>query len=385
MERWQGGWERVAPDEEAALTAVRRAFGREPAPVEQWRLDADPVPFTNMTTAALARVRGTFADDEDAPGWSLFVKTVQSPSQSPLWSLIPPSLRTRTLDELPWRAEVDLYRSAVSGWLPPGIRLPVVHAIEELGSERTAIWMEDAADTAGRWDLERYRRAARALGRMAGRLPEGGIPTDLPVRRRDLRHYFSGRIAQGVLPGLSSDETWGHPLVTTSVDERLRADLTDLVATVPSILSRLDELPRTLAHGDACPQNLLADSSGEGLVMIDWAFVGVYAIGYDLAQLIAGRAETGELARSELAAVHSAIVPSYLEGLRDEGATVDAEAIELGYVGALTIRSAFTALPLEHLRDKVSPRLQRLFARRAAYGRYIVDLARSSLEDRHGT
>lgn len=377
---WPGGWEQVAPDAEAAMAVVRGAFGREPAPVTQWDLDAAPVPFTNMTTAALARVRGTFADGGRAPGWSLFVKTVQPPSRSPLWHLIPPQFHARASEELPWRAEVELYRSPIGGCLPAGIRLPVVYAIEELDGERTAIWMEDVAGSPAPWDLERYRHAARLLGRLAGRLLEHRIPADLPLRRRDLRGYFSGRVTEGVLPLLDDDATWTHPLVATAVDARLRADLASLVPAMPALLARLDELPRSLAHGDASPQNLLAAPHGEELVMIDWAFVGVYAVGYDLAQLIAGRAETGELTPSGLRAIHAAIVPSYVRGLADEGATVDAEAVEAGYVGALVLRSVFTALPLEHLGDVEDARLRRLFLRRAAYARHLVDLARSTAE-----
>lgn len=377
---WQAGWQHLAPDEATAMAVVRAAFGREPAPVTQWTLDASPVPFTNMTTAALARVEGTFADGGETPGWSLFVKTVQPPSRSPLWHLIPPQFHARASEELPWRAEVDFYRSSIGGRLPAGIRLPVVHAIQELDGEQTAIWMEDVAASSAPWDLQHYRQAARLLGRLAGRLAEQRIPADLPLHRRDLRGYFLGRVTEGVLPLLEDDATWSHPLVAGAVDARLRVDLAALVPTIPSLLARLDELPRSLAHGDACPQNLLADPSGEELVMIDWAFVGVYAIGYDLAQLLAGRAETGELTRSDLEVIHAAIVPSYLQGLADEGAPVDADAVEAGYVGALVTRSAFTALPLEHLGDVEDARLRRLFARRAAYARYLVDLAGSRAE-----
>ncbi len=86
----------------------------------------------------------------------------------------------------------------------------------------------------------------------------------------------------------------------------------------------LESLPQSLAHGDACPQNLLADPrEPRGLVAIDWGFVGMEPVGYDLGQLLVGRFESGEMAVSDLAPLSDLILDSYVAGLGDEGWTGD--------------------------------------------------------------
>lgn len=371
-------WQHLARDGDAATRIVRAAIGHEPEDASTWIVECDPVPFTNMTTAALARVRGSAADAPTGSRWSLFVKVVQPPSASPIWDLIPTGFRAGVLDELPWRAEVELARSGVGAHLPDGLRMPVVHGIEDLDGDRAALWMEDVADVAAPWDLGRYGRAAGVLGRLAGSLPEARIPAGLPLRRRDLRAYFAGRVSVGVLPGLFDDATWRQPCVRAAADSDLRADLEALVRDVPALLDRLDALPRTVAHGDACPQNLLEPAGAHGdVTAIDWAFAGVYAVGYDLAQLLAGRAESGDLDPSDLREIADVLVPAYVAGAAGADAHLDAGDAELGFLGSLVVRSAFTAVPLERLADPDTPELRRFVARRVGYARFLVDLARS--------
>lgn len=364
-------WDLLARDAASATAIVERAIGRPTQPARRWTVEADTIPFDNLTTAGLARVRG---DAVDGTPWSLFVKTVRHPSASPVWALIPPPMRASVEAELPWRGEIDLARSPIAAALPPGLRMPVLHGIEELDGEHAALWMEDVPD-GGAWDLARYGRAARALGRLAGALPEDGIPSTPAVRRRDLGTYVSGFLAHRVIPRLRDDATWSHPVVAASADDRLRDDLLALAQALPQLLEGLDDLPRTLAHGDACPQNLLEPAGPDGeVVAIDWPFVGIYSVGYDLGQLLAGRADRGDLHPADLLAVASAMVPAYVDGARDVGAELDADAVELGFRNALVVRSALTAIPVDRLGEAPSPALRDLVARRVAYARFLVDL-----------
>ncbi|HSK98301.1 MAG TPA: phosphotransferase, partial [Euzebyales bacterium] len=170
------------------------------------------------------------------------------------------------------------------------------------------------------------------------------------------------------------DAVWAHPAIAPVVDADLRRDLHALGEAGGAILDRVDALPRTLAHADACPQNLLRGVDGD-LVAIDWQLTGWSAVGFDVGQLIAGHAESGDLDPAQLHAVHAAAVDEYTAGLHDEGLAVPADDVALGSAGALIIRSGFTALPLEFLDAEPTPDLMRLFDRRARFARFVMDLA----------
>ena len=324
--------------------------------------------LTNLTTEALVRAR--FGSLPDAP--SVVAKVAHSPAYSPVWDMIPEPFRADVMHELPWRTEAEIYASPLGEFLPPGLRLPTVYAVDELGDERLVIWMEDVPTRTDPWQRADYAAAARVLGRLAGRFPDHRTPAGVSVPRRDFRRYAAGRLGEEVLPRLRSDEPWRHPALAHHVDPALRADLQSLAATLPMLLDRLDLLPRTLAHGDACPQNLLRPRNGDELVAIDWQFVGVCALGTDAAQLLAGNAEAGELEASVLPDLLDLIIDNYAAGLQDEGSDVAFADIRFGVIANLVVRSAFTALPLERLdADDVAPAF---FARRAAYARFLVDL-----------
>ncbi len=323
--------------------------------------------LTNMTTEDLARIRL-------ATG-SVVVKIARSPRHSAMWHHIPAEYHAQTMAEIPWRQEADLYVSRVGSLLPPGLRMPTLFAVDELGDDRIALWMEDIVERDGDWSGRDYATAARALGRLAGRLPADAVPGDIPVRRRDFRPYFFGRVLQGALPLLRDDGTWAHPLLDRVVGDGLRGDLNALAASAPALLDRVDTLPRTLAHGDACPQNLLRPADEpDTVVAIDWTFAGVCPLGMDAGQLLAGRAESGELDPALLPALLEHILDAYRAGLADEGADYSAADVRCGVVANLVVRSAFTALPIELLDTEPNDALHTLFARRAAYARFLVDL-----------
>lgn len=347
------------------LGSVLTAIGAEPADRSRLVVERMPGALTNMTTEDLARVRvGRQA--------SFVVKMACSPRYSPLWGKIPPQFHDEVMRELPWRAEADVYGSTLNTLLPAGLRMPVVYAIEHLGDDRVALWMEDVADRGTPWDRDAYRAAAAALGRMAGKVRVDSAPAGLPLQRRHLRAYFEGRVLFGAMPALRDAATWSHPRIAEYADPGLRGDLEDLVALAPDVLDRLEQLPDALAHGDACPQNLLRPIGNNGIfVAIDWTFAGFSPVGMDAGQLLAGHAESGELDPVALPRLLDDIVAAYTDGLLQECSGVDAAQASFGTIGNLVIRSAFTALPVEMLDAGED---EAFFARRAAYARFLVDL-----------
>jgi hypothetical protein len=360
------------------LVAVAAAAGWSPSVVSQHIVESLPCMLTNLTTADLARVRC----GENSDGSAAVVKIAQSPRHSPMWGQIPEQFREAVMTELPWRAEADLYASPLASLLPNGMRMPAVYAIEPLDDDRIALWLENVDERDTPWGRDDYRAAATGLGRMAGQLPHQRIPAEIPVHPRDFRAYFSGRIVHAVLPALRADGTWRNPLIAESADPLLRRDLELLAAAMPAVLDRLDLLPRTLVHGDACPQNLLRPmAEPDTIVAIDWTFAGIAAVGLDAAQLVAGRAESGELDPDTLSDVLDDVVDGYAAGFAEANDSVDRAIIRFGVVANLVTRSAFTAVPVELLGDAPTGELASLVARRLRYARFLVDLGHALVSD----
>ncbi len=354
---------------------ARAAAGADGGLLVDWAVEQLGHSAVMPTTESLERVRGMLDREGTLQAFSLVAKTVRSLRFFPPFAALPQEVQT--LIEPMWRTEPEVYACGLHGALPPELRAPRLYAIETLGEGRARLWLEDVATASAPWDVPTYTAAAFALGRLAGRYPAAEIPwtfTRLPL---DLEGYLNTRIAGQTLPMLCDDRTWQHPLVRQSVDERLREDTLRLWDRAHRLLRLLDDLPQTLAHGDACPQNLLIERWSDSIrfVAIDWGLTGTAPIGADLVQLIAGRAESGELDPREVPPIEDAILSAYRAGLAAEGVSENRERIERGYLNQLALRCGFTALPLERLqgaRDD-DPGLTLLFARRARWARMVLD------------
>lgn len=348
---------------------ARAAAGSRDGTVTVDSVDADPVPLTNMTTTALARIGGSV----DGESWSVVLKIVQSPDHSPVWEQIPPEFHPTVLEDLRWQTEPELYGSVLRGHLPAGLRLPDVYRVDDIDDSHTAIWMEDVKHRSGGWAIDDYRRAGDALGRMWTSVRDGTLPDGTVIPRRDLRGYYFGRVMHNVLPPLTSDEAWSHPVIAAAADADLRFDVLALAEHIPDMLDRLDALPRGMTHGDACPQNLLrCTDDPDTFVVIDWQFGSECTVGWDVGQVVAGHAESGDLDPDQFSSTFDAVLDGYVGGVRATARDIATHDVRFGAIAILTIRSAFTAIPLEVLGD---PDADALIRDRCRYARFLVDLA----------
>ncbi|WP_439656550.1 hypothetical protein ACSHWB_29585 [Lentzea sp. HUAS TT2] len=260
-----------------------------------------PVPFDPVapTTAAVYRVVSA--------GEPAFVKILRRPH-------IPDQVKD-VVGDLPWRDEAEFLLSDFV--LPPGMRRPRVLRVDDFG-DRIALWLEDVRCADVEWDLPRFRRAALALGRWAGRR-WGGAPG------RALRVLYEGRLVR---------------------DAFRRPHCSALAQRLPGLLSRLEALPQANGHNDACPQNLLVPQDDpESFVVIDVTWQCPNPVGADLGQLLVGLAQAGRMAVADLPPVREAIIDAYLDGLRLEHRAVSREEVVLGCDGTLAVRSAFHSEP----------------------------------------
>jgi len=365
-------------DRDRLTAVVRRATGRDDAQLAS--IDSRPAAHRveNMTTSALTHVFGTLTD---GTSWRVFAKTLRPAWLALLWDEIPPMFHDQVRRSLNWQDEPRIYRGPLAGDVPGDLRLPELYGIDE-GEEHVTLWLEDVADTSV-WDLDRYRRSARALGRLSGRWSEARAVEQLPaIRRRPMGELFHGKISNSDIPMLRDDSLWETPMIRAVVerDPSLRADLERLADVCPALVDLYSTLPHRLAHGDATPDNLHepgpADGKSSGdIVAIDLSYVSPAPVGADLSQLFVGRFESGAAAAADVHPVADAILPAYCEGLADEGIDIAPELVEAGWAIALAVRSVFSALHVGHRTDLDEAAQTELLLNRAAACRFGIDLA----------
>jgi hypothetical protein len=372
---------RTEPDSKAVCEAVSAMLGHRvdlAVDLGAWTVADVPYDSGSPATGGLHRVRGRTRQGRP---WSIFVKVLQHPRHWPPLAYLPPHLQAFFLEGFPWRAELAAWEPAFAGRLPAGLRLPELYLIEDLGDDRLAVWMEDVATCDQPWDLDTFRRAARALGGLAARRsdPELIAACEVPPGH-GLRRYVDTRV-HGWSHSMHNDKpVWRHPALATAAGDRLRTDLSLLYSQTDTMLDHLDALPQAMPHGDASPQNLLVPASApETFVAIDVAFCTPHAVGFDLGQLLVGLVHAGQMPAAALPATHEVLIPSYVDGYRSNGGHIDADSVMRGYILTLMLRSGFTSVPFESLPAEAldgppTEDLHRMIRERASLTRYILDL-----------
>lgn len=320
----------------------------------------------NMTTRSLERAAGILPDGTAA---SVVVKTLQPASASPLFEGIPQQFRASVLRDLHWLDEPRVYRSGLADAMPDGLRMPIVHAIDE-EPDLVTLWLEDVDDTS-QWDAARYRRSAAALARLGARWPGDTATERLGMGHRSIATLYFGKVVNNDLSIQSDNAFWADPLISDNVDDHHRADLFRLAELMPEMIASLEALPRGMCHGDAAPDNLREPGDSKGpIVAIDWSYGNVDALGSDLGQLLVGRFDEG---REDLdtEVIAGAILEGFLEGLGD---AAEVESIERAFATHLAIRSVFGALLLDRPDLDESEQFE-ILARRALVARYGLDAA----------
>jgi hypothetical protein len=352
---------------------VATLLGQATVKVLDARLAVHPYPYPALTTRERWVVSGTArrGDGAEHP-YAFFVKVVQRWARSPLAVHVPEPFRTAVAPLVPWRTEPDLYRSDLRDRLPAGLTVPRAFGVYDLHDGSVAIWLELLPDVPVPWDLDRHRRAAYLLGRLAASPSVAPLATRVPPGRT-ARGYADVWLAHNVLPDLRDDDVWRRPPVADAFDADLRARMLAAVGALPRLLDELDSFPTATAHGDACTRNLLGTGEA-GFVLIDFGFWGTDPVGFDLGQLLLGEVHAGERPARTLPELEQVCVPAYAEGLRDEGSTVTVEQVRRCHALLLTIYYAIPALPFEHRNAAPTPALHRLLAERAEATRFVLDL-----------
>jgi phosphotransferase family enzyme len=362
----------VEDDELAAFVAAGLSVRQ--ATVLTSSAEVFPYDQPAITTAGRYLVTGSARTGTgEVNAFSFFVKVIHAYQRSPLRFAIPAQLRTQADALIPWHTEADLYRSDLRDRLPHGLTIPRAVAVRDLDQDSAALWLEHVRARRVTWDAGRHARAAYLLGRFAA--SRAVAPLAVAVHgARTPRVYADAWLSHVVLPALTDDGLWAHPLVRDTFDAPLRSRLLAAADALPALLDELDDAPAATAHGDACTANLLVTGDRDALVMVDLGFCGKAPLGTDLGQLILGEVQTGQRHPADLPGLEAACLPAYVAGIHAEGGTADLAHIRRIHAALLAVFSALPSVPIEHLDDEPTPRLQRLSRGRAAIARFALDL-----------
>ena len=370
------------PDEDLA-GFVAEALGVEHVQVISCETQVVDYDLEALTTAGRYWVRGRARHSRGEEPYAFFVKVVQTWTRTPQFQMVPEHLRERAKQGLPWRGEIEVYRSDLGSRLPEGLSLPHVHRVEDIDDGSAFFWLEAVDADPAPWDRPTFERAAYRLGRLAAR------PAVAPVASRGMqdvvRSYAHGRVEGQILPALHADELWAHPLVAETFSPALRARLLLAAEALPAYLAELDAAPLGSAHGDACPRNLLVPRSRpHDFVLIDFAFWCRAPLGFDLTQLLMGEVQLGERPPSHLSDLDEPCLAAYVRGLAAEGCDVTIDVVRRVHALLMLLFAGLTAVPIELLFGGAPPGDVEVVRGRAAAVEHVLDLVQASADVRHG-
>ena len=339
------------------LTAVvKKALYSEQSIITNWRHDrlSGGAGDFGLVVSAVYRFSGTAKTQAREADWSLILKVVGTiaADDDPMQSRY-------------WKRELLAYQSGRLTKLPGGITSPRYFGSHMFSEKVIGLWLEDVEDESGSdWALKDYQTVARHLGQFNGAyLAEEELPSwswlshDWP---RTLVEDYSTPGVERFRQTMDSPPTrqWFR-----AGDERRALELWEQRELY---LKALDRLPQTLLHRDAFRRNLLVRHDGHGereIVAVDWAYVGIGAVGEDLVSLVHASMVFSEWPISEADRLEVACIESYTEGLNEAGWHGDPHQVRLGYAAGSALIFGIGYAQLEPLGEESFPWIEQAYGR----------------------
>ncbi len=318
-------------DDATFTTIVATALDAQPEDVVVLGSEASVVPYAldAITTAGRYWVSARAMTPRGERRVRFFVKHVQSWGRSPLFQQVPEQLRALAEASVPWRTEPLIYESDLRERLPAGLTMPEALHVDFLDEASAAVWLPALDVVDHDWRTADFARAAHLLGRLAGsaEVAELAGVGELDGGPRTIATYADGRLALQVAPLLRSGDLWQVPWIGDAFDVGLRESLLAALDQVAAWVDEVEAAPQAVAHGDACPNNLLRTAGSDDITLIDYGFWSRQGIGFDLGQLLVGDVQLGRRPASTLPELEAACLPAYVEGLHAEGVELDVTTV----------------------------------------------------------
>jgi hypothetical protein len=318
-----------AVDQTMLTPLVKQALDRQDVEVDGWCYE--PVIGGIEMSSGVYRFSGNGLASGEVLPWTLILKVAQATPNS---QGAPHRWRH-------WKREMLAYQSGLLSDLPGGLVPPRCYGAGEHGDGTTWIWMEEARDKVHeRWPLEYYGTVARCLGQFNGAYLTGKPLPDHPwLTRQHLRQYVENA-ALAVERLLNSME---HPLIRRALPGISAGFIQEIWEERYNVLEMVEHLPQTLCHLDAFRRNLFSRRTADGgdqVVAVDWSYLGIAAVGEEIAPLVNGSVAFGAVSPAEELELERIVLEGYLEGLHDAGWRGNPDLVRFGYAATLYWRYA---------------------------------------------
>jgi hypothetical protein len=229
-----------------------------------------------------------------------------------------------------WLREALAYKHRLSdAYLDAGMGGPTCLGVDITADDAVFALGFEEGIPGDQWTISQYADAARALGRAQGvyLIGQRPVPSHEWLSHGFLRIYSTAKPVDWAL--LDSDAAWDQPLVADCFPAGLRSAAAELHRCRDRLYAIAESLPQTLCHLDFWSKNLIRRSDGSH-VLLDWAFVGMGAIGEDIGNLIPDACFDHFIDSTDLPALDTAVFGAYVAGLNDAGWNGDSEVVRLG-------------------------------------------------------
>lgn len=317
-------------NESKLAEVVRKSINREKFRIQGWRARKLDGVDGNPARLGLYRFDGIGEDRKEWLDWSILLKVIQSPQNVEYAIFVESEDQTHWNY---WKRELLLYQSGWLETLPEGLSAPRCYEAEQLPGNIAGMWLEDITDSfQGPWPLYRYALTARHLGRLNG----------VYISRRELPSYpwlSFGRTREWLRSIPWRDFPWDHPRVRQQFPSVEVNSFRTMLEESEKFLSKLNQIPQTVSHGDTFPANFRSrrsHRSQEQTVALDWALAGIEPVGDDLGPLVYGTHLN--LKGYKLQDISHTLLTSYIHGLEDSGCRIDPKLVRFGYTAAAAFR-----------------------------------------------
>ena len=324
---------------ESKMSAItRKALNRNNFHIQGWRARKLDGVAGNPASLGSYRFEGVGVDRNEWLDWSIILKIVQSPANLGYDNFGEGGDQTHWNY---WKREVLLYQSGWLETLPEGIRAPRCYDVVEIPGNMGGIWLEDVQDSfSGTWPLHRYALAARHLGRLNGIYnSRRQLPSFPWLSKQRTRQWLDSIPWQ--------DFQWDHPLVWQQTPNPEVDSFRSMLQDNERFLAKLDQIPKTICHGDTYPSNFISRHLPRNLeqtVAMNWSQAGIEPLGDDLGQLVYGTYLN--LKGYRLHDISETLFTSYVNGLQDSGCRVDTQLVRFGYTASAAFRVGLFKLVL---------------------------------------
>ncbi len=288
-----------------------------------WAADPISAVHNDLRTEGILKVSGSAVLDRSSTAveWRTVLKVMRVDS-------------SHTTNQGQPETELAFYQSGLLDKRAEGLRAIRCYGWHEREDHIIWLWLEDLSGAQHPpWTPEQHFAAARDIGRLNGRWPDG-LDEDTAWLVRD-----PGVLRWSKQTGPPID--WPRAIASQAVRKIYPNGLLERVMALDTTKKRLQKaaqsLPRCFSHGDSHPRNLFPPDEGAGraqTVAIDWAGVGTDVLGID-GGTSAGSSLTWGVDEAEQAVqIEAEIFAHYLTGLRDVGWDGEESTVRLGYLFA---------------------------------------------------